>query len=510
MQGAMDPRLAEAWRLFKSGQVGEAGKGARAVLDEQPGDADALHLMALVCHRQNRPGESCALFVRAIAARNKDTGIRNSFAGALMEQGRPEDAVTALQQALQINPADVLTLKNLGAVLAASGQLLPAARYFQQAIELKPDFAEAHVGLAGALRDACRVDEALAHARRAAQLQPNSSVAHATHGVLLHELGRHSEALTALRRAIQLDPSNREAQSNLRVVYAAMVPKWHFTMLNDEARNDAYRRGIEAAVRPGDHVLEIGAGSGLLAMMAARAGAGRVTTCEVNPALADAARQIVAANGLADRVTVIGRKSTLLEIGRDLPQPADLLIMEIFDTVLIGEGVLPSLEDARRRLLKPEARVLPQRAQVYAAAVEIPHLRRVNPIREVAGFNLSGFDVFRNPAGEMVELSREPHRLLTRAFPVFDFDFRASVPGSGQKRVDVRVRESGTIHAVAVWYDLHLDDAISMSTAPGAKGNHWGQGISFLPADLEVKEGQRLQAQAVYAGTRLQVQIQPA
>ena len=506
----MDPRLAEAWRQFKTGQVDEAAKGARAVLDEASSDPDALHLMALVCHRQNRPGESCALFVRAIAARSKDTAIRNSFASALMEQGRPEDAVTALQQALQINHADMLTHKNLGAVLAATGQLLPAARHFQQAIELKPDFAEAHVGLAGALRDLCRADEALTHARRATQLQPESSVAHATHGVLLHELGRHSEALTALRRALALDPSNREAHSNLRVVYAAMVPKWHFTMLNDEARNEAYRRGIEAAVRPGDHVLEIGAGSGLLAMMAARAGAARVTTCEVNPALADTARQIVAANGLADRVSVIGRKSTMLEVGRDLPQPADLLIMEIFDTVLIGEGVLPSLEDARKRLLKPEACVLPQRARVYAAAVEIPDLRRVNPMKSVAGFDLSGFDVFRNPAGEMVELSRETHRLLTEPLPVFDFDFRKPIPGSGQKRYELAAIQAGTIHAVAVWYDLHLDDAISMSTAPGVEGNHWGQGLTFLPADIPVTQWQRLSAHAAYAGTRLQVKLEAA
>lgn len=511
MSGApMDPRLAEAWRQFKAGQVDEAAKGARAVLDQAAGDPDAMHLMALIYCRQGRTGEASALFVRAIAAKPADTAIRNSFAAALMEQGRKEDAVTVLQQALQVNRGDPLTLKNLGAALAASGQLMAAARYFQQATELKPDFAEAHIGLAGALRDLCRADEALTHARRATQLQPNSSVAHATFGVLLHEMGRQAEAATALRRAVQLDPDNREAQSNLRVVYSAMVPKWHFTMLNDDVRNDAYDRGIRAVVKPGDHVLEIGAGSGLLAMMAARAGAARVTTCEVNPVLADVARQIVEANGMSDRVSVVGRKSTLIEAGRELPQPADVLIMEIFDTVLVGEGVLPSLEDARKRLLKPGARVLPQRARLYAAAIEIPGARRVNPIRQVAGFDLSGFDVFRNPAGEMLELSREDHRLLTDPFPVFDFDFRAPVPAGGQKRIELTAKAAGSIQAVAIWYDLHLDDAISMSTAPGTKGNHWGQGVAFTSTDIAVAPGDKLAAHASYAGTRLQVRVEKA
>jgi Flp pilus assembly protein TadD/precorrin-6B methylase 2 len=506
----MDPRLAEAWRQFSAGQVDDAAKGARAVLDQAPADPDALHLMALVCHRQGRTGESSALFARAIAARPTDNAIRNSFAGTLVEQGRRDAAVTVLQQALQANRADPLTLKNLGAALATTGQLAAAARHFQQAIELRPDFAEAHVGLAGALRDLYRPEEALVHARRAAQLQPNSSVAHATAGVVLHEMGRNVEAVAALRRAVQLDPGNREAQSNLRAVHAAMVPTWHFAMLNDDARNEAYDRGIRAAVKPGDHVLEVGAGSGLLAMMAARAGAARVTACEANPALAEVAQQIVAANGLADRVAVIGHRSTLLEVGRDLPEPADVLIMENFDAVLVGEGVLASLADARRRLLKPGARVLPRRARLYAAAVEVPNLRRVNPVRQVAGFDLAGFDVLRNPAGEKVELSREEHRLLTDSFPLFDFDFREAVPGAGQKRVDVAATAKGNVQAVAIWYDLHLDDAIALTTAPGAKGNHWGQAVTFLPADIPVVPGQKLAAHATYAGTRLLVGIEPA
>lgn len=504
---ARDRRLMAAWRQFQAGQAAEAEQAARALVRENAGDADALHLLALACHRQGRSEEAVSTFASAVAARPNDGELLNNQGCMLMELGRRPEAAAALQRALALKPGDVMALRNLGAVLRSLGQFAGAARALQQAVELRPDFAEAHVALAQVLLDLGRPGEALSHAQRAAQAQPSLGQAQATLGIVLHELGRPNEAVGALRRALSIDPNDAEARSNLRIVYAAMVPAWHFTMLNDETRNDAYDRAIRAAVRPGDHVLEIGTGSGILAMMAARAGAERVTTCEANPALADVARRIVAANGFAERVSVVGRKSTQLEVGRDLPRPADLLIMEIFDSILVGEGVLPSLDDARARLLKPDARVLPQRARVYAAALEMPGLRRVNPIRRIAGFDLSPFEVFSNPAGQMVELGAEPHRLLTDPFPVFDFDFRRPVPNAGEFRRPVPVKAAGTVQAVAVWYDLFLDDAIAMTTAPGVERNHWKQAVDFLPADLTVAGGESLAVLARYAGTRLKVEI---
>lgn len=92
-------------------------------------------------------------------------------------------------------------------------------------------------------------------------------------------------------------------------------------MLNDDARNRAYRRALEAAVQPDDLVLDIGTGTGLLAMMAARSmrhanSTGSVVGCEVHPATANLARRIVAANGLADTVCIVGKRSNDLIVGQ--------------------------------------------------------------------------------------------------------------------------------------------------------------------------------------------------
>ncbi len=507
MTVAPDPRLVEAARHFEDGRLAEAERAARSLLAEQPRHADALHLAALASHRQGRGDEAVALFDRAVAARPGDGEIRNNYGCMLMELGRPEDAAAMLQRALELRRGDVMALRNLGSVLRALGRLAEAARALRQAVELRPDFAAAHAALARVLGDLGRPGEALSHAGRAAKLEPNLAEAQSVLGLLLHQHGRPAEALEALRRATALDPNDAEARSNLRAVQVAMVPAWHFTMLNDDARNQAYDRAIRAAVRPGDHVLEIGTGSGILAMMAARAGAARVTTCEANPALAAVAAEIVARNGYADRVSIVPRKSTELEVGRDLPRPADLLVMEIFDAVLLGEGVLPSLADARARLLAPDARVLPRGARVFAAAIEMPGLRRVHPIRDVAGFDLSPFAVFADPVGQMVELASEPHRLLTAATPIFDFDFARPVPMSGETRVTLAATADGTAHAVALWYDLDLADGVGMTTAPGVARNHWKQAVTFLPVDVPVRAGQELTAEARYAGTRLKVEV---
>jgi predicted RNA methylase len=101
----------------------------------------------------------------------------------------------------------------------------------------------------------------------------------------------------------------------------------------DSERNEAYRRGIEATVEEDDLVVDIGTGSGLLALMAANAGAQHVFAIEGDPSLERAARKVIAANGKAETVTVVGRHSTQVKIGfgSDVPTGADVIVTEIFD-----------------------------------------------------------------------------------------------------------------------------------------------------------------------------------
>jgi len=139
---------------------------------------------------------------------------------------------------------------------------------------------------ANLLKDTGSPQEAIGHYQTALALNPASADAHNNLGLLYREHGQFEAAVQSLEQALQADPGNPRYRLNLRDTYRRMIPAWHFAMLNDQARNDAFERAIAKAACGRRLVLDIGTGSGLLAVMAARAGAERVVACEANTPLA--------------------------------------------------------------------------------------------------------------------------------------------------------------------------------------------------------------------------------
>ncbi|MCB2184951.1 MAG: tetratricopeptide repeat protein [Deltaproteobacteria bacterium] len=361
-------------------------------------------------------------------------------------QGAPDLAASCYRRALALAPGSVKLLYNLATTLGRLGDPAGAADLYRQALDQAPDLAPAHHGLGAALR----------------------------------ALGRPAEAVASFRRALELDPGFSLARRDLGAAFRLLVPRWHFAMLNDQARNQAYQNALARAVQPGMLVLDIGAGSGLLSLLAIAAGAEKVYACEMSPLLAAKAREIVAANHLSERIQIIPQSSLSLQIGRDLPRPADLLVTEIFDAGLLGEGVIPTLNHARRWLLAPQAPVLPHGATVYAALVESPRLAGLSRApAEIAGFNLEPFNEFADPGYFQAELARLPHQLLSTPRPVFTYDFQKPLPPESTRRLTFRADQAGRADAVAFWFTLHLDPQTSLSTAPDLY-SHWTQAVQLL------------------------------
>ncbi|PTS84197.1 hypothetical protein DBR17_08195, partial [Sphingomonas sp. HMWF008] len=170
-------------------------------------------------------------------------------------------------------------------------------------------------------------------------------------------------------------PAGSPALNFADAVVGKAVPSWHFTMMRDARRNRAYDAALRRAVKPQSRVLEIGTGAGLLAMMAARAGAREVITCEVNPVIAAAAREVIALNGFADRIRVIGKHSSDLTLA-DIGGRADILVSEIVDSSLLGEGVLGAHEAAMRDLVKPGGVVIPGSGAIRVGLIDSPKLEQ--------------------------------------------------------------------------------------------------------------------------------------
>jgi len=144
-------------------------------------------------------------------------------------------------------------------------------------------------------------------------------------------------------------------------------PVEHARMLDDHRRTNDYLTAIAEAVRPDDVVLDIGTGSGVLAVAAARAGARRVFAVEASD-IAGVAERVFEVNGVADRVTLVPGWSRHVA----LEERADLLVAEIIGSEPLEEEILETTLDARRRLLKPGARLIPSRLTLFIRPLIIP------------------------------------------------------------------------------------------------------------------------------------------
>ncbi len=154
----------------------------------------------------------------------------------------------------------------------------------------------------------------------------------------------------------------------------------HRTMIRDQIRTEAFKRAIEAVVRPGDVVLDVGAGSGVLSMFAARAGAARVYAVE-QTSMAVLAQELVAANGLSDIVEVI--QGDVMDI--EPPERVDVIVSEWLGGFGIDEGMLVPVIAARDRWLKPGGTMIPGSVTAWTALVHDRYLEdtveflRTNP-----------------------------------------------------------------------------------------------------------------------------------
>jgi type II protein arginine methyltransferase len=286
-----------------------------------------------------------------------------------------------------------------------------------------------------------------------------------------------------------------EARTYAAELLSAEIPRWHFIIVRDQARNAAYEAALRHAIFPGCTVLEIGTGTGLLAMMAARAGAARVFTCEADPVVALAAEKVIARNGYADRVQVIAKHSTDLDADTDLGGRADILVSEIVSNDLIGEGALPAMEHAIHHLLKPGAAVIPARGHVRVALAD--DQRDVAAwMTTVCGFDLTPFDCLAKPFREIGV--GDPGLLLRgEAIDLFSFDFASGGPFPAQSVTTRLLSSGGMIGGTAQWIALEMGDGGVYENRPArGAGSCWAAVYRPFARALKTHHGESIELSA--------------
>lgn len=324
---------------------------------------------------------------------------------------------------------------------------------------------------------------------------------------LLAGKGTRGVAVDLCTRALDLDVDDGEVRAIAAEVLSAGIPRWHFDIVRDEGRNSAYEAALRRKIVPGAKVLEIGTGTGLLAMMAARAGAAEVITCEADPAIAMAARRIIERNGYAGRVRVITSHSTDLDVHRDLQGPVDVLVSEILANDLLGEGTLPVLEHACRNLLKPGALIIPARGRVRVALAEDDDWEDMR-MGAVEGFDLTPFNRLAAPSREIYIGAS---RLTLRSDPadLFAFDFTSGGPYPANRGEARLIAQGRRINGIAQWIALDMDDSGAVyenRPEPGADSSWWSV---FHPFEkpLLVSPGQEIVVHAKHDRGALRVWV---
>jgi SAM-dependent methyltransferase len=380
---------------------------------------------------------------RTVLERNPDHADINHLLGAIrFQQGNLEEALALLKRATVSSGATAEHHNNLGCLLFKLGQRDAAIAAFERALAINPGYTDALNNL----------------------------------GAIYREDSKLGKAVNANPQQGAFRPELLQAMPHLGSAYHGIVSRWHFAMMADRKRNESYEAAIRRAV-PGKRVLDIGTGAGLLALMAARAGAAKVTTCEAVPLIAERARQIVLINGLSDRIAVIPMKSTSMSVPGIMSERAEVLVTETFASGLITEGVLPSVEHAHEYLLTTDATIIPAAASVMGYLAGGALLEDMLFVGKIAGFDLSAFNDF---APHMLDaaLANLPHRALSDDIELMRFDLKEKRFPAGGVRLALKATRHGVCAGVAQWIKLELDAQTTYENRPSPQADyngHWTQ-----------------------------------
>ncbi|XP_050731215.1 uncharacterized protein LOC127005899 isoform X2 [Eriocheir sinensis] len=322
------------------------------------------------------------------------------------------------------------------------------------------------------------------------------------------------------------DPCAQELQGRLA---NSLVDRWHLPMLNDAGRNTAFKQAITRAVREGHlTVLDIGSGTGLLSIYALKAGAQEIFACEVDKFMCEMSSSILQMNVDPSSISILNKHSKDIHIPSDIPKKVSMVVTETVDAGLFGEHILSTLQHAWQHLLIPPSRshddgpangisesqflcngrtsitsseanslaesdvnvaeekhssakygkVIPSRAEVFVALISCSYIAKqtkyLNP--DIECLKNKSVSVKLEEPYMSEKLSHIPggFKLLSEWLQVTCVDFNSlkditrHITGEVNKPFTLRCTDNGPVDAIALAFNLHLDDENCIRTFPNS------------------------------------------
>jgi SAM-dependent methyltransferase len=249
--------------------------------------------------------------------------------------------------------------------------------------------------------------------------------------------------------------------------------EYHRTLIADRVRNAAFHAALKAVIRPGETVVaDVGAGTGLLALMAAKLGAKDVFLYE-SAEVAGVAAEILKANR-ARNCHLFPCHSTEM----DDPPRVDVVVSETLGNYAFEEHIAETLNDARRRFLKPGGVIVPARLEQLVAPVVVPKIHDELCAWDEVGYGLDLSVARTMSLNNAYVRTLAPEELLDggRSAQVWDrADFSRAVRSNRRGEAGWRLAPAATVYGFATWWTAELVAGVTLSTGPSAPRTHWEQ-----------------------------------
>ncbi len=462
-----------------------------------PGRSDIKFMLAQAYSQTGNPDKAKKFLTPILKGNSPDPNAFLLSAQIDATEGDFAAAEKTLKELLKLSPGIPEAIINLGHLNKDQGNFSNAKTYFLKAQKENSNHFLANAELGRFLDESGETESGIGYLEKALKLKPNDWSVLVHLGNAKQRLGLFEEAIEAFRMALKVNPDDLGTRQNLSRVLTRFVPPWHLSMLADHVRNDRFEKAIQHRVHTDSIVLDIGAGSGILSMMAARHGAKQVYACETSAHIAKVAQEIIAKNGFDKKIKLFQKKSTQIKPEEIVEKP-NLVVAEIFDAGLLGEMAIPTFRHAQKELVDKNCRIIPSKADVIGKLLSAERSASVNPMKEISGFDLSPFDQFRVAKEYVSEnLNKISHEFLSDEFPMLKYDFEnlgepVGEHESRQEEIEVDITSDGVLNGVAFWFNLHLTEDISLSSSPERLDNHWGQALFFFENSMQVIKGDKV------------------
>ncbi|RZO48223.1 MAG: tetratricopeptide repeat protein [Candidatus Pelagibacterales bacterium] len=414
-----------------------------------------------------------------------------------IENHRKNNLKTAEQlynEIIELEPEHLETIFLLGSLSIQTKNFDRAQQLLNKVIQIDPGHAKAHNNLGALFQELKKNKEAIFFYEKAIKINPKLPDTYCNLSLLYMNSGKHEEALKYCNEALSLIPQMLKAINLKSEILKKNTPHWHTQMINDEERNNFYFSALKSFIKTDSNVLEIGTGSGLLSIMAANLGANEINTCETNSIMANTAKNLVADNNLSERINIIKKKSTDIKIGVDINKPANILVSEIFSSNLLSEDVLPSLEDAKQRLISKKAKIIPEYGSIMIALFGGDDIGKNIYTEKFKNIKLKKFNSI---ISKKYILHRQDLKvnLMSDKFEAFRFDFvnKNNFP-SENKKIEIEASKAGRSYGVIQWIKMEMDDGLKYENHPSnpTVASGWQRILYLFDDPIELSIGEKV------------------